>query len=44
MGTRGWVGVRLEYGRADWAQVAEVVEEAYRGVAPKRLLALLAQT
>jgi hypothetical protein len=43
MGPRGWVGVRLEDGRADWAQVAEVVEEAYRMVAPKRLLALLAQ-
>ena len=40
-GTRGWIGVRLEDGRADWAQVAEVVGEAYRMVAPKRLLAVL---
>jgi hypothetical protein len=41
MGPRGWVGVRLEDGRVDWAQVAEIVDEAYRVVAPKRLLALL---
>ncbi len=40
-GTRGWVGVRLEDGRVDWAQAAEIVEEAYRMVAPKQLLALL---
>ena len=42
-GTRGWVGVRLEPERVDWAQVAEIVEDAYRMVAPKRLLALLDQ-
>ncbi len=40
-GARGWVGVPLEDGRADWSQVAEVVEDAYRMVAPKRLLTLL---
>lgn len=40
-GTRGWIGVRLEDGRADWAEVAAIVEDAYRLVAPKRLLILL---
>ena len=40
-GTRGWIGVRLEDDRADWAEVTTIVEEAYRLVAPKRLLALL---
>ncbi len=40
-GTRGWVGVRLEDDRADWAEVAELVGEAYRMVAPKRLLTRL---
>src|ERR1700687_6172941 len=34
-------GVRLEEGRVDWAETAEIVEEAYRMVAPKRLLTLL---
>lgn len=37
-GVRGWVGVRLEGDRVDWAEVAELVEDAYRMVAPKRLL------
>jgi hypothetical protein len=41
MGPRGWIGVRLEDGIADWAEIAEVIEEAYRVTAPKRLLALL---
>jgi hypothetical protein len=41
MGPRGWVGVHLEPDRADWRQVAEIVEDAYRMVAPKRLAALL---
>jgi len=40
VGHRGWVGMRLDRG-ADWAEVAEVCEEAYRAVAPKRLLAAL---
>lgn len=37
-GTRGWIGVRLEDDRADWGEVAEIVLDAYRMVAPKRLL------
>jgi hypothetical protein len=41
MGPRGWIGVRLEDGIADWAEIAEVIEEAYRVTAPKRLLARL---
>ena len=40
-GTRGWIGVRLEDGRANWAEVAAIVEDAYRMVAPKRLLTFL---
>ncbi len=37
-GSRGWIGVRLEDGRADWTEVAAIIEDAYRMVAPKRLL------
>lgn len=41
VGPSGWVGVRLERGRVAWDEVAELVAEAYRMTAPKRLLALL---
>jgi len=40
VGGRGWVGLRLD-GRVDWEEVEMVCEDAYRAVAPKRLLALL---
>jgi hypothetical protein len=40
VGHRGWVGMRIDQ-RPRWAEVDEVVREAYRQVAPKRLLALL---
>jgi hypothetical protein len=38
VGHRGWVGVRLER-NADWDEVADLIEDAYRMVAPKRLVA-----
>lgn len=38
VGHRGWVGVWLD-GEVDWDRVDEVVEDAWRLVAPKRLLA-----
>jgi predicted DNA-binding protein (MmcQ/YjbR family) len=40
VGPSGWVGVVLD-GRPDWAQVAWLVEHAYRLVAGKRLVARL---
>ncbi len=40
VGGRGWVGVRLDV-PVDWDHVAELVEEAYRLVAPRRLVAAL---
>lgn len=40
VGSRGWVGVVLD-GRPDWRVVAGLVEEAYRHVATKRLVAQL---
>ena len=33
VGIRGWVGVRID-GRPSWKQVAALVEQAYRHVAP----------
>lgn len=40
VGHRGWVGVRLD-GEVDWAEIAELCQDAYRAVAPPRLVALL---
>jgi len=40
VGSRGWVGVWLT-GTTDWAECEELVVDAYRLVAPKRLVAQL---
>ena len=40
VGHRGWVGMRLDR-EPDWAEVAEICEEAYRSVAPAALVARL---
>lgn len=40
VGGRGWIGVRLD-GEVDWDEVAAACEEAFRTVAPKRLVAAL---
>ncbi|TCP49406.1 putative DNA-binding protein (MmcQ/YjbR family) [Tamaricihabitans halophyticus] len=40
VGHRGWLGVYLDV-EVDWEQVGELVTEAYRVVAPKRLIAEL---
>lgn len=41
VGGKGWVGVRLDVARVDWGRVAEIVQDAYRTVAPKALVAEL---
>jgi predicted DNA-binding protein (MmcQ/YjbR family) len=40
VGHRGWLGVYLDV-PVDWAQVADIVDDAYRAVAPKKLIAQL---
>jgi len=40
VGHRGWLGVRLDVD-PDWDELAGIVEDAYRVVAPKRLIAQL---
>jgi predicted DNA-binding protein (MmcQ/YjbR family) len=37
---RGWIGLRLDTPEADWSEVSDLAERAYRLVAPKRLVAL----
>jgi len=42
VGHRGWLGVYVDTpADCDWDELAEIVVDAYRAVAPKRLLALL---
>jgi len=40
VGGRGWIGVRLD-GPVDWDGIEDLVEDAYRTVAPPRLVAEL---
>lgn len=40
VGHRGWLGVRLDVD-VDWDEITEIVEDAYRCVAPKKLIAEL---
>ena len=40
VGGRGWLGVRLD-GAVDRQEIAELCEDAYRTIAPKRLVAQL---
>jgi hypothetical protein len=41
VGHRGWLGAYLDIGTIDWELIAELVTDAYRIIAPKRLVALL---
>ncbi len=41
VGHRGWLGVYLDVPKLDWEQIAELVVEAYRTVAPATLVARL---
>lgn len=40
VGHRGWLGVRLDL-EPDWDEVAQIIVDAYRAVAPTKFLALL---
>ncbi len=40
VGVSGWIGIHLDQG-ADWAEVSELMRDAYRLVASKRLVATL---
>lgn len=43
VGTRGWVGVYLDVADVDWARVEDIIDDAWRAVAGKRLIAELDQ-
>ena len=40
VGHRGWIGVRIDR-EPDWSEIAEIVRDAYRQVAPRGLTAQL---
>jgi phosphoribosylglycinamide formyltransferase-1 len=37
IGPRGWIALRLDRGKVDWDEVAELVVGSYRLIAPPRL-------
>jgi len=41
LGARGWAAVRLDVGRVNWVEIRELLTDAYRLQAPKRLVAQL---
>ena len=43
VGARGWVGLRLDLRPVDWEEVADLLTDSYRLIAPKRLAAALVQ-
>jgi hypothetical protein len=42
IGPRGWVGLRLDIGQIDWAEVTDFLTDSYRLAAPKRLASQVA--
>lgn len=40
VGVRGWIGVNMDAAQ-DWDQVADLIRDSYRLVAPRRLAALV---
>jgi hypothetical protein len=41
MGKSGWIGIRIGDPDVDWGEVIDLIEDGYRLVAPKKLLAEL---
>ena len=44
VGPRGWVALRLDVGKVDWEEVAELMKCSYRLIAPKRLAAAVRES
>lgn len=41
VGSRGWIGVRLDVLPIDWVAIEEIITDAYRAIAPKSLASRL---
>ena len=44
VGGKGWLAMYLDERKVDWAEVAELMEDSYRQMAPKRALKVLDAT
>jgi hypothetical protein len=44
VGPRGWVGIYVDVDDVDWDELADLVTESYRSLAPKKLVAALDAT
>ena len=38
MGPSGWVGIRLDTPKVDWAEVKSIIMDGYRAAAPKKVI------
>lgn len=41
LGSKGWVGLRLDLGEVDWETVTDLARQAFQSTAPRKLAALL---
>ncbi len=41
IGSRGWIGLRMDLGTLDWTEVKELIHASYMQIAPKRLGSLV---
>lgn len=41
LGTKGWIGLRLDLDRVEWDTVSELLKRAYQDLAPRKLAAML---
>ena len=41
VGSRGWIGMRLDLDEVDWETAAELLKRGYQEVAPRKLAALI---
>jgi predicted DNA-binding protein (MmcQ/YjbR family) len=41
VGSKGWIGIRLDAGGVQWGMIEDLVADSYRMTAPKRLARLL---
>jgi phosphoribosylglycinamide formyltransferase-1 len=41
VGSRGWIGMRLDLDEVDWETAAELLKQGYQEIAPRKLAALI---
>jgi len=41
LGSKGWIGIRLDLDEVDWETVTELARQAFQLTAPRKLAALI---